>query len=211
MSYKPLAAIAQRRLDEQRTGLTRPIRGAGRLDAGWHSVTIAAVDTARLSDKGYIILTLEASDVNHRQTVFLCNYDKTSYSREFRSIFMALFDTTAHLYEELLVSHQEEALHMLRGLKFDVEIQPGPGYTIDREPDGYVAFDVTSGGALIPPQPTVTDARRLVEARGHKRSYNRIQNATSTNAEANSQSLRNAAEAITRASQTVYTHAADSQ
>jgi hypothetical protein len=210
-NYKPLADIARKRLHEQRSGFTKPIRGAGKFAAGWHSATIAAVDTVRLSDKGYMVLTLEDGDIHHKQTVFLCNYTKDDYSHEFRSVFNALFGDTTGLYEELLVEHQEEALHMLRGLKLDIEIQPGPGYIIDKEPGGYCAYDVVSSEALVPLYTSATEARRAVEARGHKRSYNRITNATPTYAETNSQSLRNAAEAISRAAKTVYTHAADSK
>jgi hypothetical protein len=178
------------------------------LDAGWHSVTIAAVDTTRLTDKGILGLTLEAGDVQHKQTVFLCNYNKEDYSKEFKSVFTALFESESSLYEQLLIDYQHEALHMLRGLKLDIEIQPGPGYTIERQADGYIAFDVISSKPLISPQQTVTTARKLVEARGHKRSYNRIANASPTHTEKNSESLRNAAEAITRAAETVYTHGA---
>lgn len=210
-NYKPLTEIARRKIKEKRSGFTKPIRGAGRFAAGWHSVTIAAVDVARLSDRGFMTLTLEDGDTHHKQTVFLCNYDKTDYSREFRAVFTAMFEGEAELYEELLVEHQEEALHMLRGLKLDIEIQPGPGYTVDRESSGYCAYDVESGEALIPIQASVTEAKRAADARNYKRSYNRITNATPTHAEANSQSLRNAAEAISRAAETVYTHASDSE
>lgn len=211
MTYKPLAEIARRRVADQRTELSKPLRGAGRLPSGWHSVVVAAVDTARVSDRGTITLTLEVGDIHHKQSIWLLSYDKESISVEFDHIIAALFDDAVDEYIDLLSGeHQLEALHMLRGLRLDVEIQPGPGYIIDRTPDGYIAVDAKTDEPITPPQLEVRQTRTLAEARGYKRSYTKVTNATSTHAEKNCESLRNAATAIVDAAETNYTHATDS-
>lgn len=205
MTYRPLADVVSNILAApEKEGLSRPLRGSGYLDAGWHEVTIMAVDTDRLEDKGRVTITFEATGDIHREAVWLLTSDKSRLSVTFRLLVTGLFQDYAVDYISYLnTDKQQTFLEALRGMKLGLDIQPGPGYTIHLTEDGYVGVDTESGQQVVGPAPSLHKLKLEAEAARLRRSYNRITNTEATHADVyNYQALCNAAEAILGTAQT---------
>lgn len=198
MTYRPLADVVSNILAApEKEGLSRPLKGSGYLDAGWHNVTIMAVNADRLEDQGRITLTFEATGDIHREAVWLLSSDKSRLSTTFRLLVGGLFQDKAIDYIAYLnTPEQHNFLEALRGMKLSFDIQPGPGYTIHLTDDGYVGVDTKSHEQVVGPAPSLFKLRQEAESRRLRRSYNQIVNTESTHETFNTEALRNAAAAI---------------
>lgn len=201
MHYKPLAELLKT-LDTSivSEGLQKPLRGSGKLEAGWHSVVVGGVDLARLGDLGRMQLILESDSGNHRESVFLMNRASSDLSFVFRKLLEGFFGDSGEalkIYIGLLKSYQTDALQVLRGMKIDVEIKPGPGYTLQESGGAYEVRDAETGQLVVPGSfVSLGEARARAEGAGYKRSFNRVSNVQATNADYNIEALRNAEKAI---------------
>jgi hypothetical protein len=159
------------------------------------------VDTDRLEDLGRFSVVFDSDGHTHTQSIFLYNKDKTELSWLFRKFLRGVFDLDDNCREflEAMLGDNAEALHMLRGMKLEVDIQPGPGYIIDSDDGAYIAKDAQTGKPVSPQRTTVQGARQTAEAGGYKRSYNRMENVQSIYSEENFKALQNAREAVTQA------------
>lgn len=201
-NYKPLTTILKQIKETYATeGLDRPLRGSGRLEAGWHAVTIQSVDTTRLLDQGRFTIVFQDGDQTHKQSIFTTDKTKSSMSFYFRLLIEGLFETkeNCEVYIDSLLTNTETAIQVLRGMKLSIDIAPGKGYVIDNNGGQYVAREATTGEILTKGYDTVLQTRQAAEAAGHSRSYNRITNVESTFSDENFAALQSAQEAISQA------------
>lgn len=210
--YTPLTAILQKVSNNIASqGMDAPIKGSGRLTVGWHSVVITSVDTTRLDDQGRFSVVLDSGVQTHNHSVFVLDMAKTDLGWQFRMLVKGLFNDDIQCKEfiDIMLADNNEALQALRGMKLDVEIQPGPGYVIDSGQGGYIAKNAQTGEVVTEALPSIQATRKSAESTGLKRSYTRVSNVESTFSEENFKALQNAREAIISAEKTNSTSISD--
>lgn len=185
----------------EKEGLDTPLRGSGRLESGWHDVTIMSVETDRLADQGRITVVFDKQGVYHKEFFWILTRDKTKLSHSFKTLVEGVFgDHSVDYIQHLEGPYQADIFQVLRGMKLSIDIQPGPGYTVHLSGGEYVAMDVTLGIPLTKPMSDVYKVRREAERMGLKRSYNKLRNTEATFADDNFEAFQNACEAILLAS-----------
>lgn len=206
MTYKPLldalaASGAQSRdLDEN-----IPARG-GALQAGDHDVSIASVDMSRLGGQGSVRLSLESDDGTHHETLWLTERDRAVLSWKFTGFLNGLFLRT-EIYDEFQAACRElgdQSFNLFRGMRLRIQLSPGPGYRMHLTPTRqYVIVDAVSGRHLIHGVfGSESEARRVADARGLRRSFNRIsryESISDTVADANWAAFQSARAGLKRA------------
>lgn len=178
MTYKPLL-IALAASGRQSRDLDEfiPAR-AGGLIAGWHDVSIVSVDMSRLASHGSIKLVLESDDGIHTENLWLVERDRPALSWKFTNFLNALclrpeiYDS----FQEAIRALGDTALNLFRGMRVRVQLVPGPGYRMHLTPTRqYAIVDATTGGQVVAGTfSSESEARRVADARGLKRSFNRV-------------------------------------
>lgn len=189
-----LAEIARGRLKSTPGGTVVTGRTLGRLDAGTHDVRIESVNTSCLGTRGFVDLTYgDAQQRTHRDRIWVLNRDGTTLSWRMQQLAGALFGCT-NAWLAAVEQDQEQAFHLLRGMKLTITMEPGPGYQVEQSPVGWQA--VLSGQVVAGAQ-TIQETHRQAQAAGHSRSWLRVKGVTGgRHLDDNQQALSNATAAL---------------
>lgn len=185
-----LAEIARRR-SAAAPSVSLTSRSLSRLDAGTHDVRIEAVNTSCLETRGFIDLTYgDAQERTHRDRIWVLSRDGQQLSYRLRQLVQALFDRESD-WLALVDQNQEQAFHMLRGMKLKVTLVDGPGYQVHSAPAGWQAV---LSGQIVAAAPTIQEVHQKAQAAGHRRSWLQVKGVTGDqHLDYNQQALDNAA------------------
>lgn len=163
------------------------------LGDGSHDVTITAVDSSKVNDKGVVSFTFENADGKaHTENVFLSDYtDKAAFSLTIRRVWAALFndrDAIDSFLQEM--ERNVEAFNLCTAMKLNITLKPGPGYVIKvNDEKQFGAYDSKDGKLLSGLFDNIEDAKLDAGAKGHKRSFRRLNDAKATHADSNRKQL----------------------
>lgn len=164
---------------------------------GTYDVKIKAVDSSNVTEKSYIIVEYEAADSRTcKDFIFLLNYDKNGFSKQFINLYAALFtcadldktkDAVVRFINE--AGKNSEACNIFTGMQLKITNKKETSEkTFDVRSNGeghYVALSTEDGSVLAGPCETAKEVRELAEGKGFDSARIRTIERSATDGESN--------------------------
>jgi translation elongation factor P/translation initiation factor 5A len=146
------------------------------IDVGTHDVKIQAVDSSKVEEKNYIVVSyIDAEGKDIKEFVFIANKNKDGLGYSFRNLCSALFtcDEVGKSAEAVTLflksaANNNAASDVFTGMKLRIKVEmEKKGIQIRSTGDSkYVAVDLESSAVLTTPCETYKECRELLKEQG---------------------------------------------
>jgi hypothetical protein len=180
----------------------RMIRRGGSFEPGTYSVTIAAVDTAKI-ESGQVTITFEAAhSEQHKQVLWLENFAGDGLSDGLEALLFGLFGASEQSLLQWLgvVSEPSYVIHafqMLRGMKLTVTVGDTEGFVIVNKAGKYYAVNNKTDEQYCGPFARRILTKRAALAQDLREPKSVLLDAEPTHDDENIKALQNCIKAIT--------------